>query len=472
MKPHVSAAFLPLFALLVACAPSPSTTDLPSVSNATVAPSEIVVDSATPEPTETATVEPANLVIGPETLGQIRLMWSAPFAGDDSDLGCRSLIETCQMGTRIGAYAFSPDSNLLAVGICLGERTVDDTLFSIPRWGCTAESIIVLYDPVTGEERARFKPASLPISLTFHPDGNLLAAGLVNSDIELWDTATAELTATLPRPNFIWFGVRSVAFTPDGNLLITSAGQTQMQIWDWRTPRVEARIEQVFSVGGVSPDGSKLLALHFSQQVADAIRVHDLSDPDNFSEIPLAGHSQPTLFYFDPVTGLLAITGATRAYLVNFWDLSSETMVGSLSSDRDFTETGVSYGVDNGGFTPDGYFLITRKGYLVAPETQPETPLSQLPQACGFALFDVEANQIFHAPDLGTYEIEIEGQVFPITLCANPDYMYSMGLINEVARILSPDSRFIAGEDVDGTFYVWGVDPSQPYIAPECFGDC
>jgi len=475
INPNLRLGILPFLLFLAACAPSQPTAASPATlaNSPTVAPGEASV-TPTLEPTATATLELANLVIGPQTLGQVRLRWSIAGPTDNNPtIDCRPTKQICNLRTNIGGFAFSPDGSLLAVGTCLGIRIWEQTVSDLEDHRCTAESAIMLYDSATGEERARFAAATIPLSLAFNPDGAVLAAGLANNNIELWDLASGELTATLETGGK-YFGVPSLAFTPDGRLLI-SASEGQMQIWDWGSARRLERILATYGVGGISPDSRKLTLLHYdSTGTPDGIRVYDIDEPHNFSEIP-TGLTNASLFYFNPDNGWLVFIGSDGERLVaRFWDPASETTVGALDYHRDFEQIGVSYGLDNGGFTPDGYFLITRRGYLVNPERQPDTPLSQLPQACGFALFDVEANQIFHLPEMGNYDVEYQGQVFAVTKCDSPEYMYSMGLINDlhVPRILSPDGRFIAGQDVEGSFYVWGVDPSQPAIAPECFGDC
>lgn len=428
--------------------------------------------SSTIAPTATNTAEPANFVIGPETLGQIRLLWS--IAGPTENhpiIECSPTKQVCPLSTNIGDFAFSPDGNMLAVGVCLGVRIWEQTVEDLEDHRCTAESVIILYDSATGEEKTRFTAATIPLSLAFHPDGAILAVGLANNNIDLLDLASGEVTATLETGGR-YFGVPTLDFTPDGTLLI-SASEGQMQIWDWGTATRLERILATQGRGGISPDSKRLTLLHYdSTGTPDGIRVYDIVDPNHFSEIP-AEFPNARLFYFNPGNGWLALV-SRGAVSVNFWDPATKTMVGSLEWHQDFEETGVSYKFDNGGFTPEGYFLITYVGYPVGEQTPADTPLSQLPQYCGFALFDAGANQIFHLPEMGTYDSEYQGQVFAVTQCVSPEYMYGMGLLNETnaPRILSPDGRFIAGEDVEGTFYVWGVDPDQPIVPAECFGDC
>jgi len=122
---------------------------------------------------------------------------------------------------------------------------------------------------------------------------------------------------------------------------------------------------------------------------------------------------------------------------------------------------GVLYGLNSGGFTPDGYFLLTRYGKLSAPEAQPAaTGLSEPLYACGFALADMESDQTFFSPPMLYDE------------CTGPKYMYDMGIREFTQQYLSPDGRFIAADDGFGNLRLWGIDSSLPVIPPQCSGEC
>ncbi len=455
MKPNLLLWILPFLALLVAaCAPTQAATDLPQETVDSVAPTDEVV------PTSTSTAAPATVaptsaplfpLIAPETLGQLRLLWNVNFPGDIN--GDRLL------WTNIAAYAFSQDGSTLAASVCFGMRTQDRSQPDQDEWGCTAESAIILYDAATGEERGRLAPAALPLSLAFHPDGAILAAGLANSQIELWDLDSAELADTLSGAP-IRVGVAPLEFTSDGNMLISgSRSGFQLQLWDWRSAALLTTIERVYGIG-ISPDSGSLVTLHLANE-PDAIHIYDLPQADSFAEIPLAGQYAPTEFSFNLQNGWMSsVEFGSNSYLANFWDPESAALQASLDFNQDFDEIGVLYDLNSGGFTPGGYFLMERAGSLNAPEAQPEaTGLSETLWACGFALADLEAKTTYFTPPMLFDD------------CAASPYMYDMGLTHQ-AKILSPDGRFIAADDAFGNLRVWGIDASQPPIAPECSGDC
>lgn len=466
MKPKLTFGILPVLMLAtLACGSNRPTVAQSAPTASGLAPSSTIFAPPTEVPpapsTQTLllTVEPASLVITSATLGQLRLRWNVNFPGDyDLDPSCNSKEQECHLYTNIASYAFSRDGNTLAVAVCLGYRTEDKSKPDTDDWGCTGESAILLYDSATGEERGRLVPAVLPLSLAFHPQGTFLAAGLANSDIELWDLSSSELSGALSGgPKYV--GAYPLAFSPDGNLLITGGG-FQLQLWDWRSSVLLKTIDRVIGIG-ISPDSRSLVTLHLANE-PDAIRVYDLAQTDRFSEIPLAGQSAPTEFSFNPQNGWLSsVEVGSNSYQANFWNPASNSVVAVFDFKQDWDRFGVLYSLNSGGFTADGYFLLTRYGQLTAPEAQPEaTGLSEPLYACGFALADIEADRIFFSPPMLYDE------------CTGPQYMYDMGGRGIQPQILSPDGRFIAADDGFGNLRLWGIDSSLTAMPPECSGEC
>jgi WD40 repeat protein len=322
---------------------------------------------------------------------------------------------------------------------------------------------------MTGAERGRLAPEALPLSLAFHPDGTILAAGLSNSDIQIWDLLSDEVINMLSgSPQFV--GVNRLAFTPDGNSLISGTrGKNpisingvpfQVLIWDWLSLALQTTFDPAGRFG-ISPDGKSLVITYFAPQATEwVIRIYDLAQLDQFLEIPLEGQVTPADFSFNPTNGWISGSEAVFPVVTNFWNPSTLGLVANLDWDQEYDETGMLYDLNSGGFTSDGYFVLNRSGELLAPEAQPEaTGLDEILWECGFALADVQANQIFYNAHPMLYDD-----------CVGPENMYIIG--GSEPLILSPDGRFIAGEDGFGSLRLWGIDASQPAIAPECFGDC
>ncbi len=456
--------------LVISACRQAAATDLPATAASTQGASNTET-SVTETPTATATEEPANLVISRETLGQLRQFWSAELVGDpDAESGCEWNMQPCTYMSQITDYAFSPDGNTLAVSLCLGARTVDRNHPNGEIWGCTDESAIILYDSASGEERGQLTPADLPLAVAFHPDGSMLAVGLVNSDIEIWDLTRGQLSATLPGPDPLT-DAYPVAFVLNGSQLLAGSGPGQVTIsattgrrlaggsisvWDWQSSEILKMIVGVYGIS-ITPDGGSFVTHTVNNPdgiLSDTVRIYDLADLDIFSEFLPEGQIQPSNIYISPRNGWIAtVESGIDATLANFWDPQSYELVDSFAWDEGFDERGFLYDLNSGGFTADGYFLLSQDGPTAGAQTDSN---GQELEECGFALADVEANQIYFVSNPMTFE--------------ECDATYVIG--GRRTLVLSPDGRFIAGEGGDGVLKLWGIDASLPAVEPACYGDC
>ncbi|MDE0636983.1 MAG: hypothetical protein OXI43_14190, partial [Candidatus Poribacteria bacterium] len=91
--------------------------------------------------------------------------------------------------------AYSPDGSKLAVASSIG---------------------VWIYDTQSGEELVYTGHTEYAISITFSPDGKMLASGNGDSTLRLWDVATGEEKRTLRGHTGNAF---SVAFSPDGKTI-------------------------------------------------------------------------------------------------------------------------------------------------------------------------------------------------------------------------------------------------------------
>ena len=105
--------------------------------------------------------------------------------------------------------ALSPDGSLLALGLQDGEVDVWDTL--------KTERILTL----SGH-------AGLVFRLAFSPDGSRLASAAFDGFAKVWDVQTGQELYTLYGNTSNVFGV---AFSPDGRRLVTSGGDGTLRIF-------------------------------------------------------------------------------------------------------------------------------------------------------------------------------------------------------------------------------------------------
>ena len=121
------------------------------------------------------------------------------------------------------SVAFSPDGQTLASG---GGGIIENNSISFDR------GYLTLWDANTGElKRTLTGHTNAVRSITFSPDGQVLASGSFDETIRLWDANIGEPLKTLTGHKG---DVLSVAFSPDGQTLASGGGWLGGSIRLWR----------------------------------------------------------------------------------------------------------------------------------------------------------------------------------------------------------------------------------------------
>lgn len=463
-------AFVPvaLTIIVAACAPAAApaagpeagTTNAPPPTVAasdTPAATATAVPSSTPTVSPSATPTPQDLSIAPSTLAQLRVRWSVSNPGKGSFLTYSTCYSTtCDMLTRIGGYAFSPDSALLAVGVCTGDPTENKSGSGGYRYTCKAPGEVRLYQTATGELKATLAVGGFPISLAFDPQGKILAMGMADRQIEIWDLPSMQRIHQLQHSS-THSGVTAMAFTPDDSLLV-SLGDGKLQVWDWQKA---VMLKSLSGWAGISfdPSGSHLATVWYSQSSASPmVRVYDLTNLGQFREIR-PRFVQPNMFD-NTVTAMFTRDGSriviTAANGAEWWDVQGKAMQGKTDMTKLLSDKSTSFmpGIPA---TPDGLVLAEP---LIASLSSP-MPGFSLPNLgaagegpCGFALWNPQTPGYYaYQPPAGTCEDPInfgDGQ----------------------RATISPDGDWIAADDGGGQLRIWGVDPAAPASDPVCIGTC
>lgn len=178
---------------------------------------------------------------------------------------------TC-VGFEIYDRAISPDSQILAVSVngfvdklCGGGKS-NLTLWNLQ----TGNKISTLVDGYADigeiaknreQEPGDFDAlvGNIAHNLAFTPDGKILAAGMSDKTIKLWNGKTGVLLRILKGHKY---AVHAISILPDGQTLISGSSDTTIKLWNLPTGKLIRTLtgsQNVYSLI-VSPDGKSLVS--------------------------------------------------------------------------------------------------------------------------------------------------------------------------------------------------------------------
>ena len=200
----------------------------------------------------------------------------------------------------IGRIAYSPDGELLAI---------------------TESQGVLLYDPETLTQVAHLvKEFGAPWTITFSPDGTLLASGGRDTDIRLWNIATHKQIHAFTGHNA---GVHSVDFSPDGTFLTSASSDDTVRVWSLEKKQQVAALDvrkvadQIPTQVIFSPNGSVIVIAAYNGQLI----LWDFQTKQILHQIDRQSGSPSIALSRDGKT-LLSIGSDGRGDL-KFWDVET-----------------------------------------------------------------------------------------------------------------------------------------------------
>ena len=226
--------------------------------------------------------------------------------------------------SNVNSVSFSPDGSMLASG------SWDDT--------------IRLWDVATGAPLRTLEGHTSDVnSVSFSPDGSMLASG--SWDIRLWDVATGAPLRTLRGHTD---SVDSVSFSPDGSMLASGSWDYTIRLWDVATGAplrtLRGHTNRVYSVS-FSPDGSMLASGSWDY----TIRLWDVATGAPLRTLREHMNSVYSVS-FSPDGSMLA-SGGGRDDTIRLWDVATGAPLRTLEGHTD--------SVDSVSFSPDGSMLAS-----------------------------------------------------------------------------------------------------------------
>ena len=196
-------------------------------------------------------------------------------------------------------------------------------------------------------------------SVTFSPDGKILASGSLDSSIVLWDPINGQKLTTLKEN----ISIADIAFSPDGINLASCGSNPYISIWYvWRSPtitgqRISSLFSQYINIGQVSnvafsPVGSRLASAGiFNSLLTDSSSIKIWDPSTSFQKLNIQGHRNRNTYglTYSPNGNTLA-SGSGDSTII-LWNPNNGQQIRTL---RGHTAPVLSVV-----YSPDGYILAS-----------------------------------------------------------------------------------------------------------------
>lgn len=154
--------------------------------------------------------------------------------------------------SNVNQVAFSQDGSLIAIGLENGDVHLWETVTGTEPRVLSAERHITSPDDSSGSEESDLTSVA---SVAFSPDGRFLAIGIMDNGVSLWNLTTLNPLRSLETSGH----VTEVMFSPSGNLVASSS--SAVYIWDVHTGAKLHTLEHSHSATSLAGVGSRKLSI-------------------------------------------------------------------------------------------------------------------------------------------------------------------------------------------------------------------
>ena len=283
-------------------------------------------------------------------------------------------------------------------------------------------------------------------SVSFSPDGTLLASGSSDSTIKLWDVSTQENIAILQGHTD---AVNSVSFSPDGLLLASGSSDNTVKLWNVSAEENIATLRgHTDTVNSVvfSPDGT----LVASGSDDSTVKLWNVGSRANTATFQENRHRDIYSISFSP-DGTLLASGSSYGE-VDLWNVSTQEKTATFDWSGDVLSVS---------FSPDGKTIAAgfdSRGIVALGDVETHTNIATLEG------HKWDVTSVAFSPD-GTLLAAGTAESHTVKLwdvATHTNIAILEGHRKDITSVsFSPDGTTLASASLDGNVILWNVDTSR-----------
>ena len=365
----------------------------------------------------------------------------------------------------IGEIAYSPDGELLAITERRGFLLYDpETLTQVAHlggefgalWTITfspdgtllasagGDSNIRLWNIATQEQIHAFTAHNSAVrSIDFGPDGTFLASASYDGTVRVWNLEKKRQVAALDIKKLTEHNPTQVIFSPNGNLVAIAVLNGQLILWDFQTKQILRQIDHELSFPEIalSLDGKTLLSIASTDNRGDL----KFWDVETGKQLAIQQNTQNQALITHPNRNIVASFNWWHPTPVRLWDMNQKTELAQLP---------VKGNVYSVAFNPvtDQFSLVTSGTTIQIWDIATQKLVRKKEtHTGGIVSLTISPNGETFATSHGDYSVrlwDIERSVARVRLIGHNTLVYVLAFSPDGAMLASAKSR---------TVHIWDV---------------